>query len=277
MLAVEVNAIHVSVLGNFCLRRSGRPVELSVGAARLVGLLAISRRPLTRSRVAGLLWPGSSHTAARTDLRSAIHQVQRRCARILDLSGGVLTLRPELGVDLYEAERLSVSLSTGTWSGDPARALGLLCDDVLQDWTDEWLGEAQRQHRLDRCLALGRLSDTLSREGKHGAAVDAAMLAVEADSLQDSAWLALVRAHACEGNLGQALCEMDRFRELLNRELGAGVPARLLQEVASLVSSRQRRLGHTSHQAAPLELPWAASVVPWPEAGVGPTAPMARR
>jgi DNA-binding SARP family transcriptional activator len=273
----EVSTVHVSVLGHFCLRRSGQPIGLSVCAARLVALLTISRQPLARSRAAGLLWPGSSPTAARTDLRSAIHQVRRGCARILDLSDEALTLHPDLGVDLYEAERLSVALSTGTWSGDPAHALRLLRDDVLQDWTDEWLGEAQWQHRLHRSLALGWLSEALSREGRHGAAVDAAMLAVEADPLQDSARLALVRAHASGGNLSQALAEVDRFRELLNRELGEGVPACLLQEVASLVSRRQRRQGQTSHQASLWGLPSAAPGLAWPATGVRPTAPMARR
>jgi hypothetical protein len=96
------------------------------------------------------------------------------------------------------------------------------------------------------------------------------MLAVEADPLQNAAWLALVRAHASGGNLGQALAEVDRFRELLSRELGAGVPACLLQEVASLVSSRQRRQGQTSHQASLWGLAWPAS-------GVPSAAPMARR
>lgn len=273
----EVSVVRLSVLGHFCLRRSGRPVELSVGAARLVALLTISRQPLARSRAAGLLWPRSSSAAARTDLRSAIHQVRRGCAQILDLSDEALTLGPDLCVDLYEAERLSVALSTGTWSGDPVHALRLLCDDVLQDWTDEWLSEAQRQHRLCRSLALGWLSEALSGEGRHGAAVDAAMLAVEADPLRDSAWLALVRAHASGGNLSQALSEVDRFRELLNHELGVGVPACLLQEVASLASCRQRRQGQISHQASLSQLPSAACELLWPAAAVRPTVPMARR
>jgi DNA-binding SARP family transcriptional activator len=247
------SVVHVSVLGNFCLRRSGQPVELSAGAARLVALLAISRQPVVRSKAAGVLWPGSSPTAARTDLRSALHQLRRGCARILDFSEDALALHPDTRVDLWDAERLSIALSTRSWSGSPVHALRLLRDDVLQDWADEWVGEAQRQHRLHRSLALGWLSEALSEGGRHGAAVDAAMLAVEADPLQESAWLALVRAHASQGNLGQVLSEVDRFRELLISELGTGVPACLLRELALLTGYRPAHPGQSSHQVSRLE------------------------
>jgi DNA-binding SARP family transcriptional activator len=237
----DINAVQIAVLGHFRLWHSGRVIELPSGATRLAALLAVVRHPMARPRIAALLWPGSPPAAARTDLRSAVHQLRRGCSRVLRADGEALFLGTDTRVDLYEAESLGNSLSAGAWLGDAQHALGLLCDDVLADWTDDWLSDVQTQHRLSRSFALERLSEALSRDGRHGAAVDAALLSVEADPLRESAWLALVRAHASEGNFGQALLEADRFVELVMRDLGVCVRAQFLQEVAALVEVRQLR------------------------------------
>jgi DNA-binding SARP family transcriptional activator len=275
----ETNDVQINVLGHFQLRRNGQKIDLPAGAARLAALLAVRRHPMARLRIATLLWPGSSPAAARTDLRCAVHQLRRGCPRALNVDGKALLLDADTYVDLHEAERLSNCLSVGTWSGDARQALRLLCEDVLADWTDDWLSDFQAQHRMNRGLALERLSEMLSRDRRHGAAVDAALLSVAADPLRESAWLALVRAHVCEGNFGQALSEVDRFGGLLMQELGECVHARFLREVASLVRERQLPLAHASHQASSAHAGWGCTD-PGPgevTVDLGSAAPVARR
>ena len=271
------NDVEIDVLGHFRLWQSSQKIELPAGAARLAALLAVGRGPMPRLRIATLLWPGSSPSAARTDLRCAVHQLRRDCPRALNVDGEVLLLDAGTYVDLHEAVRLGSSLSAGTWSGDARYALRLLGDDVLADWADDWLGDVRAQHRVNRSLALERLSEILSRDRRHGAAVDAALLSVEADSLRESAWLALVRAHVCEGNLGQALLEAARFEGLLMQELGVSVHARFLREIASLV--RERRIAQTSHQPSSAHAEWRC--VDTGRVGMtvnlGSAAPVARR
>jgi DNA-binding SARP family transcriptional activator len=56
--------------------------------------------------------------------------------------------------------------------------------------------------------------------GRFGEAVDAALLAVSAEPLRESAQRALIEAHVAEGNLAEAHRTYIFYRNLVRRELG---------------------------------------------------------
>lgn len=84
--------------------------------------------------------------------------------------------------------------------------------------------EAWRQFRLH---ALEALSARLSGEDCHARAVSAALTAVAADPLRESARSVLIRAHLAESNRSEALREFETYRQLLRRALGVEPTARL--------------------------------------------------
>jgi DNA-binding SARP family transcriptional activator len=68
--------------------------------------------------------------------------------------------------------------------------------------------------------ALETLSLRLVGLGRCADAIEAAMTAVSADPLRESAQRALIEAHAAEHNWGEVLRTYDRYRDLIRDELG---------------------------------------------------------
>ena len=81
--------------------------------------------------------------------------------------------------------------------------------------------------RHQRLHALESLAARLRRQGRHGAAVDAALAAVAAEPLRETAQRALVAAHLAEGNVIEAIRGYRRFAALLHDELGLRPSAQL--------------------------------------------------
>jgi hypothetical protein len=54
---VAPGAVKLELLGGFGLTRLGRPAAVPVSGQRLVAFLALSRHPVRRAYVAGMLWP----------------------------------------------------------------------------------------------------------------------------------------------------------------------------------------------------------------------------
>lgn len=83
-----------------------------------------------------------------------------------------------------------------------------------------------------RLAAVGRFAD----------AIDAAMTAISADPLRESAQRALIEAHLAEGNWGEAERAYRSYRTLVRDELGveptAELSALLHQRTAPLVSAQ---------------------------------------
>ena len=68
--------------------------------------------------------------------------------------------------------------------------------------------------------ALDALALKLAAAGRFGDAVAAALAAVRAEPLRESATAALIRVHLAEGNQSEALRAFQRYEALLASELG---------------------------------------------------------
>jgi len=79
----------------------------------------------------------------------------------------------------------------------------------------------ERERVRQRLLhALEALSRQLADAGRCAEAVEAAMLAVSAEPLRESAQRSLIRAHLAEGNWIEGRRSFETYRKLLYRELG---------------------------------------------------------
>jgi DNA-binding SARP family transcriptional activator len=68
--------------------------------------------------------------------------------------------------------------------------------------------------------ALEALSRALTAMGRYGEAVEAALTAIVAEPLRESAQRALLEAHLAESNLIEARRDFLAYRNLVRRELG---------------------------------------------------------
>jgi DNA-binding SARP family transcriptional activator len=226
---VEPRQVHVSVLGGFGLRlRDGTRPLLSAGSQRLVALLALRGRAVARDVAAGTLWPEASTHHAGSSLRSAVARLCRVARDVIEVNGSDLRLMPGVAVDLVQSRRLAARvLDPRRPAFDVDAALSTLPKDVLPDWYDEWLIAERECWRQLRLHSLETLAERLATAGRFADAVTAALAAVHAEPLRESARRALVRVHLAEGNQSEARREYERFRALLLAELGVEPTAQL--------------------------------------------------
>ncbi|HET7328410.1 MAG TPA: BTAD domain-containing putative transcriptional regulator [Nocardioidaceae bacterium] len=231
------------LLSGFELRHNDSLVELPQTAERLLAFLAIHDRPLQRSYVAGSLWLDSTDSRSAGSLRSALWRVHTADEHVIETSSTRLRLAPDVHVDLRAGLALARQLlDQGPADFDEvagAQAVVALEGELLPDWYgDDWLVLPQEQWRQLRLHALEVLADRLARHGAYAAAVAAALSAVRAEPLRESAHRCLVEVHLAEGNVGEALDAYHRFRRLLMAELRVEPSPRFTDLIVGFISHR---------------------------------------
>lgn len=182
---------------------------------RLLAALAVAGPVKSRSDLAESLWPDLSDDLASASLSDAILTVSDLVVEI-GADGAGLSLSPEVSVDLGD-----VMARLRGWEQDPAVALtataaeiSVLGDDLLPGWTEGWVDqERERFHKL-RLHSLESLCQILTQAGRHGPAIRAGELMVDAEPLREAARRALIEAHLAAGNVSEAVHQYDTFVEL---------------------------------------------------------------
>ena len=82
---------------------------------------------------------------------------------------------------------------------------------LLPGWYDDWVVLERERLRQLQLHALDRLAAALLAAEEPGRALDAALVAVQADPLRESAHRIVVRIHLREGNALEALRAYERF------------------------------------------------------------------
>lgn len=224
--------------GEFQLLIGGRTMAVPHGVQRLLAFLAIGRRPITRSAVAGQLWLDVPEWRALGNLRSALWRLRRIPGRIVRTIDERVMLEPHLEVDVSELLELSSEMVDRPESITPDQLWRLLrANDILPSWEDEWLIVERERFRELRLYALEGACDALTARGKTGSAVQACLAAVEAEPFRESAQRLLIRAHLAEGNRAAALRSYLAYRDLIESELGIE-PSELMQDLVTGLGSR---------------------------------------
>ncbi|MCX4834677.1 transcriptional regulator [Streptomyces sp. NBC_01016] len=213
----------LGLLSGFRLTTGAGRTSVVPGAQRLIALLALQERPLSRACVADALWPSGRPDRAGANLRSCLWRVNRRCGPLIETSAQHLSLADGVAVDVRAVSRQAHRLLEGPDPCEDCLTAATLADlslDVLPDWYDEWvLVEREQFHQL-RLHALEAMSGRLVAVGRYGVAVDAGLAAVRAEPLRESSHRAVIRAHLAAGNDWEAARQYVRCCRALHRELG---------------------------------------------------------
>jgi len=207
--------------------------EVPEGSKQLLVLVALRRRRIERRWAAGTLWPFGDEMRAAGNLRSALWRLRRAGIDVLCSDKWSLTLGSDVLVDLHIMDQRATRLIEGRAREDDYTVscswAGAL--DLLPGWYDEWLVMERERMRQRILHALEELSRQLARVGRFADAVEAAMLALSAEPLRESAQRALLAAYVAEGNLAEARLSYRSFRDLVHRELGVEPSSDLLRGV----------------------------------------------
>ncbi|MGH3478627.1 MAG: AfsR/SARP family transcriptional regulator, partial [Nocardioidaceae bacterium] len=214
----------VTLLGGFRLAVGGRDVRLPVGAQRLVAVLAL-RGQVSRSHLAGTLWPDTLEHRALASLRTGIWRVNRAAPGLVAITASQLDLDTRTRVDVRVLVKWSVEVMRGEDFDACTLSTGVPDGELLPGWGDAWLtDERERLHQM-RLHLLEKVAERLADTGQFGLAVEVALSVLRADVLRESAHRTLIRIHLAEGNLGQARCAYAACEQLLWRELGVAPSA----------------------------------------------------
>lgn len=215
-------------------------LEVPEGSKRLLVFMALHRGQVERRYVAGLLWQAGTEDRAAGNLRSALWRLSQAQIEVISADRHHLALRDGVLVDVDVVTDWARRLIAGRPVSTDLAALPASTDamDLLPGWYDDWvLIERERiRHRV--LHALESMSRLLVAAGRCAEGVEAALVAVGAEPLRESAQRALLAAHLAEGNWIEARRSLDAYRELLGRELGFQPDPAL----AAMLNAHRRRV-----------------------------------
>ena len=220
--------------------------EVPNGSMRLLAFVAIRRRRVHRCHAAGTLWPSATEERSSGNLRTALWRLRRAGIDVLATDKWTLTVRTDVSVDIDLMDSWATRIIEGTAIELDCSVLRTCADalDLLPGWYDDWVLMERERLRQRVLHALEVLCDRLVRARRFGDAVEAAMLAITAEPLRESAQKALIEAHVAEGNVAEAHRRYRVYRELARRELGIDPSTELsaaLQMPGLLVGRAQSR------------------------------------
>jgi len=211
-------------MGGFALCEGSQQLGIATSAQRLIALLALRDRPVGRLHLAGTLWPDCPTERSLADLRTALWRVNQSSERVIAATPSLVRLGTDIEVDVRNlvafAHRLNQAETKPETMDFDSVGLDDLGGDLLPDWYDDWLQDEREGLRQIRLHALENLARKLSESGRHADAIQAALAALRAGPLRETAHRALIPADSAEGNWSEACRQFQRCRRLLMEELG---------------------------------------------------------
>ena len=241
----------LSLLGGFRLEDGGAVRDLPARMQGVLAFLAV-RGPISRTAVAGTLWPAVAEERALASLRTAIWRLGQRDPGLATVVGDCLALSARVGVDVQVLRSHALRLLTpGPVRDADLRLPPLINAELLPGWYEDWvLSERERLRQL--CLhALEALSELLILRNRYAEALEAALEAVRSEPLRESANRAVVAVHLAEGNVVEALRHYEQFRSLLALELHVEPSERLMAMVSVSVPEARRPAAAAPARAIP--------------------------
>lgn len=216
----------LQLLGGFALKRDGEAVDLPRRKDRfLLSFLCLSGRPLSRDRLAGLLWADRAEEQARGSLRQSLAALRTAFGDDADhvLAAG----RDSVGVkplalrsDVEAFERAAADIAT--LADAPRLYLGPLLDGFEAPSPDceQWMG-AERQRLEDLAVSVvERLALIETGEADTQSAIGLARQLLGRDRLCEPAYRALMQLLARGNKRNEALKLYGQCEAALAAELG---------------------------------------------------------
>lgn len=233
----------LSLLGGFVFSVGGDALlGISAGSQRLLAFLAVRDRAMTRNHVAGTLWPESTDDHAGASLRSAVSRLRGPARAAVTVTAADLSLAEGVAVDVHHSQELArrlIDRDGARSDGDiGAASVSALSGDLLPGWYDDWAVIAAEDWRQLRMHALEAVAARLTDADRLAEAAAAALAAVRAEPLRETARAALIRVHMAQGNQSAAHGEFERYRVLLRAEIGVEPTARLTELFKTLQPPR---------------------------------------
>jgi len=224
----------ISLFGNLRISLAGRPVT-AVNTNRLQSLMAYlilhGDMPQPRERLAFMLWPASSESQARTNLRQLLHHLKRALpaeCNLLVTDHFAVQWRQDASctIDALDFQAAIAEAGSARVGKDRAREIQFLGtasqiyeDDLLPALYDDWLTPLREDYRRRISEVLHRLARLFEEQQDYAEAIPCAERLIALDSLCEAHHQLLIRLHAANHDRASALRAYHQCMRVLRREL----------------------------------------------------------
>jgi DNA-binding SARP family transcriptional activator len=207
------------------LCNGGPPLDLGSPTTKsLFAYLVLNRdRAIDRRRLAFVLWPRSTESAARRNLRQYIHRLRRALepvdpeGKLISTEGNSVQFCPPVDwiLDVVAFEAAAHSDET------LEEAVELYTGDLLPEVYDDWIGPERVRLALLFRQTLLRLVEKLESDGQLSTAISYAERCLEQEPLLESTYLRLMRLYYAVGDRARVKETYQRLVTTFDEELGA--------------------------------------------------------
>jgi DNA-binding SARP family transcriptional activator/transcriptional regulator with XRE-family HTH domain len=236
--------LRVQLFGGFSVSYGGKPVN-SIKTSRLQSLMAYlllnANTPQPRQHVAFLLWPDTSETNARNNLRQFLHQLRLLLPdpdRFLtsDTNTVCWYQDEDQSIDVQDFESCLSEADAADQRADLNAAQHWLKEglsnyqgDLLPGCYDDWIS-SPRERLRQRCYSANqKLVRLLEQQRDYAAALQAAQPLLRLDPLDENTYVTLMRLHDLNHDRPAARRVYQSAVKTLRDELGVE-PGETLQQ-----------------------------------------------
>lgn len=227
--------LQAKLLGDFFLSCDDKPIIGIIterSRALLAYLLLYQHTPQPRHRLAFHLWPESTDSQARTNLRKELSNLRRSLPNAdqwLRIDAKTLQWHPSVTVTLdvaqfEEAIKAAdpglVQLSANNATQELEQALGLYQGNLLPECDDEWIVPERERLQQMHVSALEQLIDLFQKQQNYRSGLKYAQQLLRIDPFNEATYCTLMRLHRSSGDRANALQTYHRCMRILRDELG---------------------------------------------------------
>ncbi len=274
-----MNQLRATLFQSLCVTdENGRPLDLGSPTSRslLAYLLLHRHQPENRRRLAFLLWPRATESAARRNLRQYLHHIRLAIEDpnaeepLLLADGSTIQLNPRTAVWI-DVEAFRHGLRLEATLPEMQNALGLYTGELIEDVYDDWCEDERQTLHTMYLKGLERVSLALQASGRLDDAVTYAQRWANAEPLDEAAHRRVMTLYAVSGDRNRAIQQYRSLIETLRQELQADP----LPETQALFQSIQAGSLPPDRPAAPFMI--TAPVAPSPRVTSPPPLPLVGR
>ncbi len=239
-------------------------------ALALIALLAASRTPQTRERLATMLWPDADRESGHRQLRNHLWVLRKAgLDSCLSTEGDLVELREgdDLWVDVREHRRLLQSAGLPPGRSQPlppcaetrlSEAVEIYQDRFLSGFSlpdslafEEWQLCEEEALRANQAAALDALTRLREEQGNLEGAVASARRRMELDPLDEGALRSLMNVLVRMGQRSEALLAYERYSRLLMRDMKLAPGPETIRFRNRIACGGQDEIGQRPAPAAP--------------------------
>ena len=209
--------LEIRLLGQFDVRQDGEPIErLSRPAMTLFAYLVLTRGTLhPREKLAGVLWPDSSESNARKNLRQALWQLRKA------VGDSCLRVDPRsIGFNLDSESWLDIQVLESSSDQDLVEGVAAYAGELLPGYYEDWVLlqrdrlEATYERKMQRLLAQQ------TAKNRWMEVINLAEQWIARGNAPETGFRALLRAHAAMGERLKVEAAYRRCVGTLQQEIG---------------------------------------------------------